>query len=481
MIDLRPFSKFNDSDSPLGTKLEKIFGIDLRSLALFRIALALLILADLIHRTQDLVAHYSDQGILPRSSLIDLSSGRYVFLSLHLLSGSPAYQAFLFCLAGLFALALLMGYRTRLAALLSWIFLLSLHERNPFVLNHGDRLLRMLLFWSLFLPLGARFSLDNRLHRLQAKPPKRILTAATLALYGQMALFYWFAGLHKLQWAEWRSEGTAVFYALHMVEFAQPMGIYLLKFPALLKTLTHLVLMYNFVGPALLLAPVLTDFCRLLALSLFWFMHLSFGICLEVGLFSWIASAAMLPFLPSVVWDRAHGRRETPTGNSPAPGQVSPAMNCLAGFFLLYISLWNSADYFNYLSKIPAPLRWVGTKLMIYQSWPMFSPHLSNYTSGWFAVSGTLADGKKVNLALPHSSMDLARPAQNIASYTNFRWKYYLIFMKSKKKNADLWNSFTNYFCRDWKSRHPEDSAGLQEIQVIFKRDVLWRGQCEWE
>ena len=50
---------------------EQLFGLDLRSLALFRIGLALLIIIDLIKRSKDLTAHYTDFGILPRAALLE--------------------------------------------------------------------------------------------------------------------------------------------------------------------------------------------------------------------------------------------------------------------------------------------------------------------------------------------------------------------------------------------------------------------------
>ena len=51
--------------------LDEIFGFDLRSLAVFRIGLALVIIADLFIRFGDIKAHYSDYGILPRTALIE--------------------------------------------------------------------------------------------------------------------------------------------------------------------------------------------------------------------------------------------------------------------------------------------------------------------------------------------------------------------------------------------------------------------------
>jgi hypothetical protein len=59
-------------------KVREVFGADLRSLAAFRIVLALLVLADLASRATDLYAHYADKGILLRSVLLGgvLNPGR---------------------------------------------------------------------------------------------------------------------------------------------------------------------------------------------------------------------------------------------------------------------------------------------------------------------------------------------------------------------------------------------------------------------
>jgi len=104
--------------------LREIFAIDLRTLALFRIGLAVMIVADLILRARDLRAHYTDFGIMPRA-VIDGFMHPASF-SLHLMSGAAWFQALLFLLAGLLALLLMAGYRTRLVTVLSWVMLVSL-------------------------------------------------------------------------------------------------------------------------------------------------------------------------------------------------------------------------------------------------------------------------------------------------------------------------------------------------------------------
>ncbi len=56
----------------LSSRLEKLFGLDLRSLALFRVWLALVIIVDLIIRTGDLSSLYSDAGVMPRTLLSEI-------------------------------------------------------------------------------------------------------------------------------------------------------------------------------------------------------------------------------------------------------------------------------------------------------------------------------------------------------------------------------------------------------------------------
>ena len=106
-------------------------------------------------------AFYTDAGVLPRGAQIELFSGLPALISLHMMNGTIAGQALLFGFSVAAALALLVGYRTWIATLVSWVLVVSFHNRNPMVLQGGDVLLRMMLFWGLFLPLGARASLDR--------------------------------------------------------------------------------------------------------------------------------------------------------------------------------------------------------------------------------------------------------------------------------------------------------------------------------
>ena len=172
------------------------FGIDLRSLALFRILLGVLLLVDLVWRATDLTVFYADSGAFPVASYQDYHSNRPGTWSLHALGGSAPYEAILFLIAGTAAFSMMIGYRTKLSAVISFVLLISIHARNPLVLNGGDVLLRVTHFWILFLPIGARWSLDAR-RRRDDQTGDHFVSVGSAALLLQIAMVYWFGAALK--------------------------------------------------------------------------------------------------------------------------------------------------------------------------------------------------------------------------------------------------------------------------------------------
>src|SRR5437660_4879869 len=178
--------------------LEAAYSLDLRSLALFRMALGAVLLGDLIWRAGDLTVFYTDFGVLPRAALLDkfLPANRF---SLHMMSGQLIFQAMLFMVAAVFAVMLVAGIRTRLAAFASWFMVVSIQTRNPIILQGGDVYVRLLAFMAIFLPLGALYSVDAALRDPEKEKPSRFAHFSTpgLALIAQVAMVYAFAVLLK--------------------------------------------------------------------------------------------------------------------------------------------------------------------------------------------------------------------------------------------------------------------------------------------
>ncbi|MGK7931397.1 MAG: DCC1-like thiol-disulfide oxidoreductase family protein [Microcystaceae cyanobacterium] len=294
-------------------QLKETIAFDRRALALFRMALALVIMADLISRARSLTAHYTDQGVLPTAVVTQnlLPSG---YWSVHLLNGSTGWQIFLFGFALFISVLFLMGCRTRLATIVLWALTVSLQNRNPALHFAGDAVLRAILFWSMFLPLGSCYSVDSALNNASEPLPKRIISAATFAFMVQVAYIYMWSAAFKLKSPLWFPDGDAVWYSLQYDQYGRSFGAWLLTFPQeLLRLMTHSTLLFEWLGPLLIFIPFWQFGFRSIAIVSFISLHAIFGLTFEIGIFSYLSIAIWLIFIPSEIWDRLENRISTPS------------------------------------------------------------------------------------------------------------------------------------------------------------------------
>lgn len=286
--------------------IKPVFATDLRTLALFRACLASVLCVTLLLRFGDFSAFYTDDGIMARDWLLGTEHAWRV--SLHFANGTAFFQALLLSLSVLASMALLAGYRTRTATIISWVLLVSLHSRNPLVLTGGDYLMVCLLFWGMFLPLGARWSMDAALAKTPPPADNAHVSWASAGLLLQVLSVYFFSGVMKSD-AVWWPDGTAVYYALQLETYATPLGQWLLNFPVLLKLLSWFVYWLEMVGPLLVLLPVFIQPFRFTIMVLLMLMHIGFLLCLEVGHFPFVSLASLTALLGGWVWD-ALARRD---------------------------------------------------------------------------------------------------------------------------------------------------------------------------
>jgi predicted DCC family thiol-disulfide oxidoreductase YuxK len=275
--------------------------LDLRSVALFRIALGLCVVADILTRIPQIDEFYTDRGVMPREAIFRTLNGTWA-ISLHFISGQWVVQLILFFAAVVFAVGLVLGYRTRLCAIASWFLVMSVQVRSPLVLHGGDDLLRMLLFWSMFVPLNGQYALDRMLNPSAPQVPATLLSPGSLALIFQICAVYWYTAAEKMH-PIWLTERSAVYYALSLDQFATSFGKFLLQFPELLRLLSSSTLILEMFGPLLVVSPIWTARLRLLAVTLFLSFHAGIGLSLHLGLFPWVCAAAWLVFLPGEFWD----------------------------------------------------------------------------------------------------------------------------------------------------------------------------------
>ena len=471
--------------------LRRPFVLDLRALALLRMGTAAVVLLDLGIRSTDLEAHYANLGVLPLAALLEHLWTPYQF-SLHAASGLWQVQALLFGLAAAVALALLLGYHTRLATVVSWVLLVSVQNRNPLIGQGGDDLLRLLLLWGIFLPWGRVWSRDARAQ----PPPTRYdyASAATVAYVVQLALLYWCTALLKTG-PEWTQTGTALYYALSLDQLLLPVGRLLYPHPELLRALTLGTWYTELLLPFALFIPVGVRWWRLLVIGVLFGFHLGISLTLYVGLFYLVNMVSVLGLLPPLVLDwlaprvRPHAARarrwharlpawqapwqlriERTRPLPPGHGQLWRGVREAVVFSLLfYVCWWNLDDVAGTPGRwMSASTRWVGYLFRVDQHWGMFAPSVFK-DDGWYVLEGTTTTGRVVDLNRGGAPVSYAKPAAVVDLFKNDRWRKYsenYLFVEK----AWMRPYYCNYLLRIWAENraHPP----LRHLSVVYMKEV---------
>ncbi len=460
---------------------QRVFGMDLRSLAAFRIVAGFLLLIDLWMRWQSLEAMYTDAGLMPLAmwtNFLNEISDRPGALSwsLHAWNGSWQWQAFLFAVAAIASCLLILGYRTRLATIVSWILLVSVQVRNPIILTSGDTLFRVALFWSMFLPLGAVWSLDARRHRPGAldRSGSEYTSPATAGLILLLFSLYFFAGVSKMN-GYWFS-GNAMEYVSRLDIYSTEIGRRLREFPELMRWITWITLAAEVVLPFFLLVPWRNRLWRVLLMIVFFGLHIGIALTMNIGLFQYVAMAIWLALVPGQVWDvlarrfAVFGRPSVPEpAGAGAVSWPSRAGWAISLFFVIYFLLWNIAN----ISSIPAcryampqPLRLVGRYLNLRQEFQMFDvPPLH---SPWFVYDAKLADGSHIDI-FRDQPVSYERPASVLKVIPRHHWRRWhrnlvrdnLGFEPFRQRTAE-------YMMEHWNATHGQQEQVVSLTVTAF-------------
>jgi hypothetical protein len=399
----------------------RVATLDPRSLAVARIALALLTLVDLGARLEDVDAFYTDDGVLPRAA-IHLPDWDFLW-SFHTLSGGRSFVLLLFALHAICAVALLVGFRTTLATLLCFLFAASLQARNPLLRDGHDDLIRVLLFFGLFLPWGARFSVDARTGRAPAVPSPPSWGAA--GFMGQLCLVYWAGAIGKLQSPWWQS-GHAITNALSLGRYETHLGHWLLRFPSTLHRLEPLVLATEIFVPALLFWPTRQPLIRSGVVIAMVLLHVSFGLCLRLGLFPLVSAAAWLAVIPGEVWDRFLPITRTAPASSPVAETRLTKGAVIAG---LLVALGGNVLVLGPDLPLARPLGRLASLVGLQQYWLLFAPTVAeaaHLEDGYYVEVAQPRSGDAVDLMAPDRRLSWERPPLISAAYANRRWRHYL-------------------------------------------------------
>jgi predicted DCC family thiol-disulfide oxidoreductase YuxK len=287
--------------------LKAPFLIDLRSLALMRVITGFLLIYDLISRFMYFSTFYAVSGVLPRGAYIEEFMNRWHF-SIHLAAGYDEWSYLLFLIHFVAAIALLFGYRTRTATVICWFLLVSLQNRNTAVLNGGDTLFRLLLFWAMFLPLGHRFSIDRALAPKESYPSdQKFFSMGGVGLTMQVVYMY-FGTIFLKDHREWWPDGTASYYAMQLDAFTTGLGAWLSQFQGFLRIGTYIVFFIEIFAPLGILVGFKWPLVRIAAIGALIIMHLNFAATMRIGMFPFVDLAILCGLLPAYFWDHIINR-----------------------------------------------------------------------------------------------------------------------------------------------------------------------------
>jgi hypothetical protein len=461
---------------PTAQRLDDLFAVDVRGLAALRIGIAAVVLFDVARDLPQVRAFYSDEGVFPRAMFFQYAVPWR--LSLHVINGTAAVQAALLLLEAATAFALLIGFKTRLASIATWILVTSLQARNEFVFDVGDQLLRLLLLWTMFVPLGTVLSVDARRGGVSPDAPQAIRNMGTCGLMVQVLFMFGLAGVYKLRSPMWL-HGAGVYYAFGQGEIQTALGGWLLGHPLWLIPANYAVMALELAGGFLLLSPVLTRRVRSVALAGIALMSLGFGLCLGLGPVPWIIGVALIPFISPENWDRiAAGGWGTrlfgPLESHPRWGRVQSGSSRFAQVVcagLLAFGFVSGLSTATHGFVVPESIEWVGNLSTAEQDWGMFfrpNPHTT-----WWATDARLADGRHVDL---HTGQPPAtgEPGDLLASIGGWRWRSFMWDLSETKvgdRNV-LAQPLADYLCRRWNESHDESGRAVEVEVLILRRPI---------
>lgn len=448
--------------------LDRAVGLSTSWLGVYRVLLGSTIILDLVVRSVSLSAHYCDVGVLPRAFLIAevLEPGDW---SLHVLFGSWQGQAVLFWINAMLALLLLAGVRPRLMAGLCFVFMASLHSRNPMLVSGADNLLRVMLFWSMFVPLRRMPSHEGE---VDVGDGRTVASVGTAAYMLQLCCMYWFTFLLKTGPA-WREDFTAVQQALQFEHYTKVAGAWLLGCESLLAPLTIAVLVLEAIGPVLVFIPWRTGAWRTLAVALFCSFHLGLALTLEFGLFPWICMMAWIPLLPESLATRL--RAAMPARivdpivgwfqDRPAwrEARLGRGTSVLALALLCYVLAWNvrTLDLERHQKWFPREASWLGRALHIDQRWALFTPEPPT-DNGWYVVPVYLENGRGFD-HMTGKAVTWEKPGLISAMYADHRWRKYFLSLRDDTRVGHR-RHFAEYLCRVY--------AGAESVDVFYVIDT---------
>jgi hypothetical protein len=193
------------------------------------------------------------------------------------------------------AVALLVGWHSRAAAVLVFVLILSFERRSPWIFNSGDALMRIEAVLLALSPCGSALSLDQRRREgsfwsAQTRPrwPLRLLQV-------QMSIVYLSAVQVKVAGQLWL-DGTAVSYVLRIEDMERiPLPHWLVTNAVAMNAVTWAVIATELAVGILVWAKRWRPWVLAAGIA----MHLVIDATIQIGIFSYAMYVLYLAWVPA--------------------------------------------------------------------------------------------------------------------------------------------------------------------------------------
>jgi hypothetical protein len=212
-------------------------------------------------------------------------------------------------------------------------------------------------------------------------------------------------------------------------------------------------------------------------------MNVLFGLCLDIGLFPWVASVALLGLLPSWVWERpvvdawvvqpidraaAWLARRLPA-HVPRPWRRVGALEALCAVFLAYVVVWCVGVAGDSAYRARPGIEWLGNTFFLQQDWRMFSvPPTRERVGRDPGPTDRWSRGRPARREVSRrarTSATCAGPTPAVPSrlYRNDRWR----FFSPAQSTAEEWFG-TTAATSVASGMRPGWRATARKLQIVF-------------
>ncbi len=477
------------------SRTNRVYGLDLRSLNLFRIALGSVLLAHLIvYVALNFSTTFSPEtGVLGNRFAQDYSAAYNTPNWLFSIDGDVGMWSFI-AIRVLFLLLFISGLYPRVAAFVSSILLWVFHVRFNVLFIGWEMYASVLLTWSVFLPWNRKWGTGSREWR----------SPLTFVLLFQVGFIYFYNGISK-NGPKWM-DGTAVKFFLAESDKARPLAASIIEVNWLTTALTYYTLMAELAILLLLFIPFRNMTLRWVALLMIFTLHWGIDLFIDVGYFKWFATCVALLLVPGHTWDslkekfnwsKVFPKREFSLGNHTTRMWAERIISVYLLFVILESNLYHTT-----VSKTPDRVKlglnalrlnkpierlmpdWWPQYSFFRQFWHLYSPDPPE-EKGYMQIEFVTDVGtKRVSngRALENGKLYSNAPEQHIMMFLTlrrFRNKREEIALKSKLMyEIERWNQHEgNPPIKSVEvvlySYRPTDAASISALPPAFERIVL--------